>query len=99
MPPATIDKVLDEYDRGFRKLDWAQKRPKCVFETGIGTTASIAHVQVARNVARIVVLKVRRELERGEFDAALRELDATVAAGSRPPTARRHDQSACMHGD
>jgi RNA polymerase sigma factor (sigma-70 family) len=74
VPSARIDLVLDGYDRGFRKLDWAQQRPKCVFQTGIGATARIPHAQVARQVARIVALKVAREIERAEFDAALRDL-------------------------
>jgi hypothetical protein len=73
-PAAAIDRMLDEYDRGFRKLDWAQQKPKCVFPTAVGTTARVPHAQVARQVARIVVLKAGREIERGEFDAALRDL-------------------------
>jgi RNA polymerase sigma factor (sigma-70 family) len=73
-PSAAIDRVLDEYDRGFRKLDWAQQRPKCVFQTAVGPTARVLHAQVAGQVARIVVLKAGREIERNEFDAALRDL-------------------------
>jgi RNA polymerase sigma factor (sigma-70 family) len=73
-PSAAIDRVLDEYERGFRKLDWAQQRPKCVFQTAVGTIARVPHAQVAGQVARIVVLKAGREIERGEFDACLRDL-------------------------
>ena len=73
-PSAAIDRMLDEYDRGFRKLDWAQQRPKCVFQTAVGTTARVPHAQVAGQVARIVVLKAGREIERREFNAALRDL-------------------------
>ena len=71
---STIDDVIGEFDAGFRKLDWAQQRPRCVFETGIGVTAQIPHVQVVGNVARVVRLKVQRELNRGELAAALRDL-------------------------
>ena len=74
VPAARIDAVLGEYDAGFRKLDWAQQRPRCVFQTAIGVTAQVPHAQVARQVARVAALKIRRELERDEFDAALRDL-------------------------
>jgi RNA polymerase sigma factor (sigma-70 family) len=74
VPAARIDAVVAEYDTGFRKLDWAQRRPQCVFETGIGVTARIPHAQAAGQVGRVARLKVRRELERGEIEAALRDL-------------------------
>jgi len=74
VPAAAIDALLDEYDTGFRKLDWAQQRPRCVFQTAISATTQIPHAQVARQVARVAALKVRRELDRGELDAALRDV-------------------------
>jgi hypothetical protein len=74
VPVASIDAVVDEYDTGFRKLTWAQQKPVCVFQTAIGVTAQVPHAQAARNVARVAALKIRRELDRGEFDAALRDL-------------------------
>ena len=74
IPAAQIDAMLDTYDTGFRKLDWAQQRPRCVFQTALGVAAPIPHAQVARQVGRVTVLKIRRELERGELDPALRDL-------------------------
>jgi RNA polymerase sigma factor (sigma-70 family) len=74
VPAATIDAMLSEFDTGFRKLDWAQQRPRCVFQAAIGSTARIPHAQVVSNVVRVARLKVRRELERGELDAAIRDL-------------------------
>jgi RNA polymerase sigma factor (sigma-70 family) len=71
---ASLDALVSEFDTGFRKLDWAQRRPRCVFETGLGVTARIPHVQTVGHVGRVVRLKVCRELERGEFDAAFRDL-------------------------
>jgi RNA polymerase sigma factor (sigma-70 family) len=71
---ASIDALVSEFDTGFRKLDWAQQRPRCVFETGLGATARIPHVQTVGHVGRVARLKVHRELERGEFDAAFRDL-------------------------
>jgi RNA polymerase sigma factor (sigma-70 family) len=74
VPAEQIDAMVESYNTGFRKLDWAQQRPRCVFETPLGATAQVPHVTVARQVGRVTVLKVRRELERGEIDAALRDL-------------------------
>ena len=48
-----IDAVVSEFDTGFRKLDWAQQRPRCVFQTGVGMTAQIPHVRVVGQVARM----------------------------------------------
>ena len=41
---------------------------------GISVTSRIPHVIVANQVARVARLKVRRELERGQIDAAFRDL-------------------------
>ena len=74
VPVANLDEVVSEFDTGFRKLDWAQQRPRCQFASAIGTTAKVPHAQVARQVAPVARLKVSRELERGEIDSALRDL-------------------------
>jgi hypothetical protein len=74
VPAAALDAVIDEYEMGFRKLDLAQTRPQCVFSTGLSITTALPHMQAARQVARIAEWKVRRELDRGEIDAALRDL-------------------------
>ena len=70
----SIDALVFEFDTGFRKLDWAQQQPRCVFETGLDATARVPHVQTVGHVGRVARLKVHRELERGEFDAAFRDL-------------------------
>jgi RNA polymerase sigma factor (sigma-70 family) len=74
VPAAVIDALLDEYDTGFGKLEWAQQRPRCLFHTAIGVAAPLPHAQTARQVARVASLKIRRELDRGEIDAALRDI-------------------------
>ena len=71
---AAIDEVISEFDTGFRKFDWAQQRPRCVFQTGIGATFLLPHAQAVGHVVRVARLKVRRELERGELDTAIRDL-------------------------
>ncbi len=74
VPVASIDAVVSEFDTGFRKLDFAQQRLRCVFQSNVGIMARIPHVQIAGIVARVARLKVHRELERGELDAVLRDL-------------------------
>jgi RNA polymerase sigma factor (sigma-70 family) len=74
VPATQIDDMLAGYDTGFRKLDWAQQRPRCVFQTGLGVATVLPHMQAARQVGRVAQWKVRRELDRGEIDAALRDL-------------------------
>lgn len=70
-----IDAVLAEHADGFRKLIDAQKqRPRCVFQTGLGFTATLSHLQAARQVARLSSLKVHRELQKGEINAAINDV-------------------------
>ena len=74
VPAEAIDALLAEYDEGFLKLARAQERPKCVFLSGLGVTAHLPHAQVARRVAWVASLRVRRELEQGNINRALHEL-------------------------
>ena len=74
VPAAEIDAMLANYDVGFRKLAEAQLREPCVFQTGVGFTALLPHVQAARQVARVAGIKVRRELERGQIDDAIADV-------------------------
>src|SRR5262249_13941775 len=73
-----IDAVIKLYETGFRKLAEAQRRDRCVFEAGLGDEAHILHVNPARQVARIASLRVRRAVERGDFDAAIRDVEAVL---------------------
>ena len=41
---STMDDVIKLYDTGFRKLAEAQRRERCVFETGLWTTTLLPHV-------------------------------------------------------
>ncbi len=70
-----IDDVIAPYELGFRKLAQAQRRERCAFETGVGITALIPHVQATREVARITSLRVRRAVERGDIDGAVRDVE------------------------
>ena len=92
---ANIDALVSEFDTGFRKLDWAQQRPRCVFQTGIGVTARIPHAQVVGHIARVARLKVRRELERDELDACIRDIGRMLRLSSRPAPSWCND---CRYG-
>ena len=65
-----LDAALEELAVGFEKLDAAQRRPQCVFETGLGLGALLPHVQAAREVSRWTDIKTQRDLERGQWDDA-----------------------------
>jgi hypothetical protein len=73
-----IDDVIKLYDTGFRKIAEAQRREQCVFESSLGLGALLPHVQAARQVARIVALRVRRAIERGDFDGAMRDIETVL---------------------
>jgi hypothetical protein len=78
VPIATVDEVIKLYDAGFRKLAEAQRRERCVFETGVGLMALLPHVQEARTVTRIASLRVQRAVQRGDFDAAIRDVETVL---------------------
>jgi hypothetical protein len=78
VPAESIDAVIRLYNTGFRKLTEAQRRDHCVFEAGFGPDAPQCHAQAARQVARIASLRVRRAVERRDFDAAIREVESVL---------------------
>jgi hypothetical protein len=78
VPPEEIDAVIKLYDVGFRKLAEAQRRDRCVFETGLEPTASRPHLQAARQVARIASLRARRATEKQDIDAAIHEVETVL---------------------
>lgn len=69
---AERDAVLAEHEAGFQKLIAAQQRPRCVFETGWDIPALGPLVIAGREVAQLSRLKIERDIERGDFDAAIR---------------------------
>lgn len=78
VPAADLDAVLAEYKEGFRKLAEAQKRELCVFQTGVGFTALLPHAQTARQVARMAQIKIKREIDKGEIDAAIADVKTVL---------------------
>ena len=76
--PEDIDAVIRLYDTGFRKLAKAQKRDRCVFEAAPSPDTIPPHLHAARQVARVASLKVRRAVDRRDFDAAIRDVEAVL---------------------
>jgi len=69
-----VDAWLANYNVGFEKLAAAQRRPKCVFQTGLSFHSLLPHNQAARQVARVVEWRTRRDLQRRELDRPIQDL-------------------------
>lgn len=72
---ARRDALIDECAEGLRKIDLAQRRPRCVFAIGITYESLLPHAQVARNVARLLALQAHRDLDRGDVGAAIGRIE------------------------
>lgn len=84
-----LDEVCRPYDEGFAKLAAAQKLPECVFQAGLGVESLLPHAQSARQVVRVVQLRVERDLRRGAIDPAIDDV-ATVLRLVRDLRPRGH---------
>jgi hypothetical protein len=73
---AELDQLLAEHRAGLQKLALAQKRRRCLFETGMDISSLLPHVQGARQVIRILQLEAIRELDREDVAAAIGSLEA-----------------------
>jgi hypothetical protein len=73
-----IDDIVAELEPAVRRVERAQGRPQCVFETGLATDSPLPHAEAARRVARLVVLKSRRCLDRGNVETPLRDLQMVL---------------------
>jgi hypothetical protein len=73
-----IDRVIADLNVGMRKLENAQRRPRCFFESGIDYSARLPHAEAVSEVARLVILRARRNVDRGNLDQALPDLDVLL---------------------
>jgi hypothetical protein len=73
---AALDQLLAEYQTGLQKLALAQKRRRCLFETGFGIASLLPHAQGSRQVVRILELQAIRDLDRDDVAAATLALEA-----------------------
>jgi hypothetical protein len=58
VPATSIDDVIKLQDAGFHKLAEAQRRERCVFETGLLSNSPLPHLQATRQVTRVSSLRV-----------------------------------------
>ena len=56
----------------------AQRRDRCVFESSQGDTIMPVHLDGARQFTRITSLRIGRDADRREFDAAAKEIQAVL---------------------
>jgi hypothetical protein len=75
---AAVDAWLAEYETGFKKLALAEQRPQCVFQTGRSLQSPFPHIEAAREVARVVTWRTRRDLQRGDFQRPLEDLQTLL---------------------
>ncbi len=75
---AERDSFLQDVAIGFQKLDAAQKRPDCVFDVNWNTPYHVFVPLAVREVLRVAKLQVGRDIERGEFDVAIRMISSML---------------------
>lgn len=73
-----IAPMLSSLLTGFKKIETAQTRPECVFETGRSISAIAPHASAARIFLKAAVLKTDHELNRSDVDAAIRNVDTVL---------------------
>jgi hypothetical protein len=71
---ALRSRFVAEYSEAFDKLALAQKRPRCMFETGVGILALLPHAQSSRQVVRLLDWRVEALVTEGKIDAALDDI-------------------------
>ncbi|MFM9960134.1 MAG: WD40 repeat domain-containing protein [Planctomycetaceae bacterium] len=72
------DAVAQLHAAGFQKLIEAQKRPDCQFEVSWDVPTQVLIPLAAREVARVAEFQVAGDLERGDFDAAIRTIGSLL---------------------
>ena len=78
---AEVDSLLAEYEVGFQKLEAAQRKPECVFQTSVSISALLPHVQSVREVARVACLRGWRDCQQGKLDAAIKVAEGMFRLG------------------
>jgi hypothetical protein len=71
---AEMAAVIASFQAGFQKLDQAQQRPRCVFETGLSVATLLPHVQTSRQVVRVVSQRALASLDRGDLNAPIADV-------------------------
>lgn len=75
---ARLDEVLALHEDGWQAIAEAQRRPLCLFPINLTVRYWIPHANAVRAVVRAAELRVFRQLQIGELDAAIETLGATL---------------------
>ena len=75
------DTVLQQHEVGFRKLREAQQRPRCVFESGWDIPSQGPLIIAVREALRVAQLQIERDIDRGDFDAAIQMTGSMLRLG------------------
>ena len=73
-----VDVWLAEYTLGFDKLVRAQQRSQCVFQVGYDMVALLPHLSAAREVARIVEWRTRRDVAQGNLNRPIGDVETLL---------------------
>jgi hypothetical protein len=73
-----IEELVAELEPALRKVEDAQRRPRCVFDLPLDTFTPLPHVEPAQRVARLVAMKTSRCLDRGEVAQPLHDLEVVL---------------------
>jgi hypothetical protein len=69
-----IDDLVAELEPALCKVEEAQRRPRCQFQTGYEYSSLLPHAETAARLARLLVMKTRRCLDRGDVETPLHDL-------------------------
>jgi hypothetical protein len=75
---AELDAWLAEYETGFKLLALAQQRPRCMFPCPLSIDSLIPYAQVSRELARVLVYRNRRDLQRGNFERPVQGIETAL---------------------
>jgi hypothetical protein len=81
-----IDELVAELEPALHRVEDAQRRAQCVFQTSLDIVDPLPHAQAARQVDRLLALKTRRCVARGDIETPLHDLevDLRLARDLRP---------------
>ena len=76
--PADLDAWLAELDPGFKLLDQAQDRPDGMFPCPLSMEELSLDFQAARSAARAIIFRVRREIQQGDLERSIRDVESVL---------------------
>ncbi len=73
-----VDRLVAELEPALRRVELAQGRPRCVFESGVDISSLLPHALASRQAARLVLLKTHRRVARGDVEVPLQDLEIVL---------------------